>query len=82
MIERPTAIYTEENSSNETAEEDQPLDLSSRRALQAATQCAASSAAHSSRDGRRLRALINVISDKSSNPLLKYVKISNTFFLF
>uniref|UniRef100_A0A0R3S699 HTH psq-type domain-containing protein n=1 Tax=Elaeophora elaphi TaxID=1147741 RepID=A0A0R3S699_9BILA len=69
FVERPTVMYKEENDSNGIIEEDQPLDLSSRRALQAATQCAVSSA--NSRDGRRLRALINVISDKSSNPLLK-----------
>ncbi|KAM3726724.1 Mblk-1-related factor [Dirofilaria immitis] len=69
LEERPTSIYKEEYNTNGMIEEDQPLDLSSRRALQAATQCAASSVYHS-RDGRRLRALIN-ISDKSSNSLPK-----------
>ncbi|KAL3981622.1 helix-turn-helix Psq domain family protein [Acanthocheilonema viteae] len=69
LVERATAVYKDGNNSNETVE-DQPLDLSSRRALQTATQCAVSSA-HNSRDGRRLRALINVISDKSSNSLSK-----------
>lgn len=66
-------MYNEENNNNGTIEEDQPLDLSSRRALQVATQCAVSSA-HNSRDGRRLRALINVITDKSSNSPPKYVE--------
>ncbi|CAG9537969.1 unnamed protein product [Cercopithifilaria johnstoni] len=76
LVERPTAVYKEGNNSNGMIEEDQPLDLSSHRALKAATQCAAissssssSPAAHNSRDERRLRALINVISDKTSNPI-------------
>ncbi|VIO86053.1 helix-turn-helix, Psq domain containing protein [Brugia malayi] len=72
LLERPRALFYKEggNNSNGMIEEDQPLDLSSRRALQAATQCAVSSA-HNSRDGRRLRALINAISDKSPNSLSK-----------
>ncbi|MCP9266245.1 Mushroom body large-type Kenyon cell-specific protein 1 [Dirofilaria immitis] len=74
LEERPTSIYKEEYNTNGMIEEDQPLDLSSRRALQAATQCAASSVYHS-RDGRRLRALIN-ISDKSSNSLPKVIHSS------
>ncbi|VDK86227.1 unnamed protein product [Litomosoides sigmodontis] len=69
-VERFTTIYTTENSSNGAADDEQPLDLSLRCALQSATQCAVSSA-HSSRDERRLRALIDVIADKSSNSLLK-----------
>ncbi|VDK66782.1 unnamed protein product [Onchocerca ochengi] len=71
LVERPTAIYKEGNDNGGTTEEDQPLDLSSRRTLQAVTQCAVSSSAQNSRDGRQLRALINVISDKSSNSLPK-----------
>ncbi|VDP13978.1 unnamed protein product [Onchocerca flexuosa] len=70
LVERPTAICKEVNDNGGTTEEDQPLDLSSRRALQAVTQCAVSSA-QNSRDGGQLRALINVISDKSSNSLPK-----------
>ncbi|EJD73608.1 helix-turn-helix protein [Loa loa] len=71
LVERPTPVYKEgANNSNGTVEDDQPLDLSSRRALQAATQCAVSSP-HNYRDGRRWRALINAISDKSPNSLPK-----------
>uniref|UniRef100_A0A915Q894 HTH psq-type domain-containing protein n=1 Tax=Setaria digitata TaxID=48799 RepID=A0A915Q894_9BILA len=66
LMEQSKAIYKEGSNDNEEIEEDQPLDLSSRRALQAATQCAVSSA-HNSRDSRRLRASINMISDKSSD---------------
>ncbi|VBB33686.1 unnamed protein product, partial [Acanthocheilonema viteae] len=48
LVERATAVYKDGNNSNETVE-DQPLDLSSRRALQTATQWAVLST-HNSRD--------------------------------
>lgn len=86
LAKRLAAIYGRGSNGDEDLEEDQPLDLSSRRALQAATQCAVSSVLKS-REGKRQRTSLKVLSNKTQNPappcvsFLFYNDISSNLFV-